>query len=101
MTASEQGKYPDFFEDHQLDPLAAATGSAPPKAAPKAKRKAGFYLSEALLERFSRCFHRLKLEGAAIENKSALLEKALSFALDDLDQGQSSKLRATFERDSR
>ena len=101
MTASEQGKYPDFFEDHQLDPLAAATGSGTRKVAPKAKRKAGFYLSEALLERFNRCFHRLKLEGAAIENKSALLEKALSFALDDLDKGRKSKLRATFEQDSR
>jgi hypothetical protein len=101
MTASEQSKYPDFFEDHQLDPLAAATGSGAPKAAPEAKRKAGFYLTEALLERFNRCFHRMKLEGAAIENKSALLEKALSFALDDLDKGQKSKLRATFEQDSR
>ncbi len=97
MTASEQNKYPDFFEDHNLDPLAAATGSRSSRAAPKAKKKAGFYLSEELLERFNRCFHQMKLEGAAIENKSALLEKALAFALDDLDTGSKSKLRATFE----
>ncbi len=94
MTVSERSKSPDFFEDHVLDPVAAATGSRPPAAAPpKAKRKAGFYLSEELLERFNRRFHQMKLEGAAIENKSALLEIALSFALDDLDKGEQSKLR--------
>jgi hypothetical protein len=97
MTVSEQNKYPDFFEDHNLDPLATATGSRSSRAAPKAKKKAGFYLSEELLERFNRCFHQMKLEGAAIENKSALLEKALAFALDDLEKGRQSKLRATFE----
>jgi hypothetical protein len=101
MTASEQGKYPDFFEDHSLDPLAAATGSQVSKTAAKTKKKAGFYLSEELLERFNRCFHRMKLDGAPIENKSALLEKALSFALDDLEKGQKSKLRAMFDRGAR
>jgi hypothetical protein len=98
MTASEQGKYPDFFEDHSLDPLTTATGSRASGPAAKAKKKAGFYLSEELLERFNRCFHRMKLEGAAIENKSALLEKALSFALDELEKGQKSQLRAIFKR---
>jgi hypothetical protein len=34
----------------------------------------------------------LKLAGAAIENKSALLELALSFALDDLDKGAKSRV---------
>jgi hypothetical protein len=97
MTTSEQNKYPDFFEDHNLDPLATATGSRSSRIAPKAKKKAGFYLSEELLNRFNRCFHQMKLEGAAIENKSALLENALSFALDDLEKGRQSKLRATFE----
>jgi hypothetical protein len=97
MTASEQNKYPDFFEDHQLDPLATATGSRSSRAAPKAKKKAGFYLSEELLDRFNRCYHQMKLEGAAIENKSALLEKALAFALDDLENGHQSKLRAELE----
>ena len=96
MTASERNKYPDFFEDHNIDPLTAATGSPSSRAAPKAKKKAGFYLSEELLERFNRCFHQMKLEGASIENKSALLEKALVFALDDLEKGHQSKLRAAF-----
>ena len=94
MTASEQSKSPDFFEDHGLDPLAAATGSRRTPAAHKPKKKAGFYLSEDLLERFNRCFHQMKLEGAAIENKSALLEIVLSFGLDDLDQGAESRLKA-------
>jgi len=75
--------------------VAAATGSRHRAAAPaKAKKKAGFYLSEELLERFNRRFHQMKLEGAAIENKSALLEIALAFALDDLDKGAQSKLRS-------
>jgi len=94
MTVSERSKSPDFFEDHVLDPVVAATGSRPSKAAPTAKKKAGFYLSEKLLERFNRRFHQMKLEGAAIENKSALLEMALSFALDDLDKDEQSRLRA-------
>jgi hypothetical protein len=94
MTVSERSKSPDFFEDHVLDPVVAATGSRPPASAPKAKKKAGFYLSEELIERFNRRYHQLKLEGAAIENKSALLERALSFALDDLDKDEQSRLRA-------
>lgn len=97
MTASEQNKYPDFFEDHHLDPLAAATGSRSSRAAPSAKKKAGFYLSLELLDRFNRCFHQMKLEGAAIENKSTLVERALAFALDDLEKGPQSKLRAELE----
>jgi hypothetical protein len=94
MTVSERSKSPDFFEDHVLDPVVAATGSRPSASAPKAKKKAGFYLSEELIERFNRRYHQLKLEGAAIENKSALLEMALSFALDDLDKDAQSRLRA-------
>jgi hypothetical protein len=43
------------------------------------------------LDRFSRKFYELKLAGVAIENKSALLEVALSFALDDLDKGPKSR----------
>ena len=56
------------------------------------KKKAGFYLSVDLLERFNRKFYELKLAGAAIENKSALMELALSFALDDLDKGAKSQI---------
>jgi hypothetical protein len=93
MTVSEQSKSPDFFEDHVLDPVVAATGSRPAAKAQKPKKKAGFYLSEELLARFNRRYHQMKLEGAAIENKSALLELALSFALDDLDKDEQSRLR--------
>ncbi len=95
MTASEQNKSPDFFEDHDLDPLATASGLRPSTAKKVAKKKAGFYLSEALLDRFNCRFHQMKLEGAAIENKSALLELALTFALDDLDKGEKSVLAST------
>lgn len=92
MTGSDRNKSPDFFEEHDLDPVAAATGSRSEAKATPAKKKAGFYLSESLLERFNHCFYQLKLKGAAIENKSALVEMALSFALDDLDKGEHGRL---------
>lgn len=94
MTASEPNKSPDFFEDHDLDPLNTATGRGRLKRPSVTKKKAGFYLSEALLARFNRRFHQMKLEGVAIENKSALLEIALTYALDDLDRGEKSVLGA-------
>jgi hypothetical protein len=97
MTASEQNKSPDFFDDPVLDPLAVATGRRIPPAMRRVKKKAGFYLSETLLERFNRRYHQLKLEGAAVENKSALLESALAFALDDLDRGVQSRLAPTLK----
>lgn len=96
MTASEQNKPPDFFEDQVMDPMAAATGVKPmAKSVPK--KKAGFYLSIKLLDRFNRLFHQMKMEGVPIENKSALLEMALSFALDDLEKGEKSKLGAVLK----
>lgn len=99
MTASERNKHPDFFEDHGPDPVAAATGF--PAATPSTpKRKAGFYLTESLLERFNRHFHQMKLAGAPIENKSALLELALSFALEDLERGEKSTLLRTLNKRS-
>jgi hypothetical protein len=96
MTASDQKKSPDFFEEHDLDPLAAATGS---KGRPSSvrKKKAGFYLSEQLLERFNRRFHQMKLDGVTIENKSALVEIALRFALDDLDREEKSRIGAALK----
>jgi hypothetical protein len=96
MTASDQKSSPDFFEDHDLDPLAAATGSKGHRPSVR-KKKAGFYLSEPLLERFNRRFHQMKLDGVAIENKSALVEIALRFALDDLDREEKSKIGATLK----
>lgn len=89
MTASEHNKPPDFFERHDLDPVAAAMrSSVATKSVPK--KKAGFYLPETLIERFNRHYHQMKLAGIAIENKSALLETALLFALKDLDTGDHS-----------
>ena len=97
MTASEQSKPPRFFEDHILDPMATATGSRS-KPPPVPKKKAGFYLSETLLERFNRQFHHMKLDGVPIENKSALLELAIAFALDDIDKGKHSQLLANLRK---
>jgi len=91
MTASERNNSPNFFEEHALDPVGAATRQAP-SVTTIAKKKAGFYLSERLLDRFNRCFHEMKLAGIPVENKSDLLEKALQFALDDLENGNQSQL---------
>ena len=114
--AASKTKTPDFFEDESFDPVEVASGQGGPgrsgqnskKPAPlyagkgvssktqighrPHKKKAGFYVSVDLLERFTRKFYELKLAGAAIENKSALLERALSFALDDLDKGAKSQI---------
>ena len=91
MTASEQNKSPDFFEDHDLDPLTTASGGKGTRPSVP-KKKAGFYLSEELIQRFNRRFHQMKLDGVTIDNKSALVEIALAFALDDLDKGAKSKI---------
>lgn len=94
---SKKSSSPDFFEDHWIDPVATATGIRP-KEGPVRKKKAGFYISEALLERFNRKFHELKLAGMAIENKSALLELALTYALDDIDKDEQSSLLEQLKR---
>jgi hypothetical protein len=95
---------PDFFDDGVLDPVEAATGPSSatkshgsPKrqvrtASSAAKKKAGFYLSEDILNRFNLKFYELKLAGASIENKSYLLELMLGFALDDMDKGEKSRI---------
>ncbi|MCP4672500.1 MAG: hypothetical protein GY857_14490 [Desulfobacula sp.] len=107
---------PDFFDDDPFDPVIAATGSDhqgdedDPKNSSteerkkwkienrkqQTKKKAGFYLSIDVLERFTRKFHELKLSGVMIENKSALVETALSFALDDIDMGENSEVLKKF-----
>jgi len=101
---------PDFFDDDGLDPVETATGylqnSPQDKAAPSAaaanagtmaaKKKAGFYLSVDLLNRFNHKFHELKLVGVAIDNKSTLLEAALGYALDDMDKGEESQVLKRF-----
>ncbi|MEJ2638800.1 MAG: hypothetical protein P8010_04420 [Desulfosarcinaceae bacterium] len=93
MTASGTNPPPDFFEEHNLDPVTAAArtpGKGQRAAVPK--KKAGFYLSEDLLTRFDRLFHQLKIDGVPVENKSALLELALEFALADLARADESVL---------
>jgi hypothetical protein len=97
MTVSRNHRSPDIFDDNPLDPMTVATRS-PRREAPPPKKKAGFYISEPLLDRFNRRFHQLKLDGAPVENKSALLEIALTFALDDFDKGDESVLLAALRR---
>jgi hypothetical protein len=101
MTASDNKTIPDFFNENRMDPVSVATGRqasrlAVPKPA-EPKRKAGFYFSETLLNRFNRKFHQLKLDGIPIPNKSAMVEMALHFALDDMDRGDASQLLKRFD----
>lgn len=96
MTASEKRNCPDFFEESNYDPVSTATGDrGAKKSVPK--KKAGFYLSIDILERFNRHFHQLKLAGVPIENKSALLELSLEFVLQDLEKGDQSVLKQTMK----
>lgn len=103
--AKRTKKSPDFFEDNPFDPVNAATGTVPKTRSGPAgrgprlqKRKVGFYLSATLLERFNRSFYELKLQGQSIENKSALLEAVLDFALDDIDRGDNSHILKSLEK---
>jgi hypothetical protein len=103
--ATGRNKLPDFFSEEGIDPVESATGKRQPltedndtssakdaKTGVSTKKKAGYYLSKEILERFNRKFHELKLAGIAIDNKSTLLELALAFALDDLDKGAKSRV---------
>ena len=107
--ASGRKETPDFFDEDGLDPVEAAVGypqhspqdraapsgaaaNAGPADATAAKKKAGFYLSVDILNRFTHKFHELKLAGVAIDNKSTLLEAALGYALDDMDKGEESQV---------
>mgnify|MGYP001820187218 CR=1 FL=1 len=96
--ASRSKDTPDLFADTALDPVESATGYGSPSPSPPgatnntAKKKAGFYLSVDVLQRFTLKFHELKLAGVAIDNKSTLLELALAFALDDMDKGKASRV---------
>ena len=103
--ATGKNKLPDFFSEDGIDPVESATGNRQPlpedsgtssgkdaKTGVPTKKKAGFYLSKEIIERFNFKFHELKLAGIAIDNKSTLLELALAFALDDLDKGRKSRV---------
>lgn len=99
--ATKRHHLPDLFEDHAPDPVEVATGSRRPGAGSEPKRKAGFYLSDELLGRFNTRYYELKLAGASVVNKSALLEAALAFALEDLERGANSTLLKRFGRGGR
>jgi hypothetical protein len=99
--ATRRQHIPDLFEDHTPDPVEAATGRRKPIAGPEPKRKAGFYLSDELLGRFNTRYYELKLAGAAVVNKSALLEAALAYALEDLERGVNSTILKRFGRGGR
>ena len=103
--ATGKKKLPDFFSNNGIDPVDAVTGKRSPRPRDKntssgkddktgmlRKKKAGFYLSMEIIERFNRKFYELKLAGIPIDNKSTLLELALAFALDDLDKGAKSRV---------
>ncbi len=109
--ATGKNKLPDFFSEDGIDPVESATGNRQPlpedsgtssgkdtKAGMSTKKKAGFYLSKEIIERFNFKFHELKLAGIAIDNKSTLLELALAFALDDLDKGRKSRVLQRLRR---
>ena len=103
--ATGKNKLPDFFSEDGIDPVESATGNRQrftedndtssgkdAKTGMSTKKKAGFYLSKEILERFTFKFHELKLAGIPIDNKSTLLELALRFALDDLDKSGKSRV---------
>ena len=105
--ASDKKRTPNLLDNNPFDPVNSATGSLAEsrivvskkssteerkKIVGHPKKKAGFYLSVDIIERFNRKFHTLKLAGLAIENKSALLEAGLAFALDDMDKNSKSRI---------
>jgi hypothetical protein len=110
---SNGDKTPEFYENHKFDPVLSAIGSGENRqkgevknspieekegGSQAVKKKAGFYLSTDLLHRFTRKFHELKLAGVTIENKSTFIEAALSFALDDIDKGEGSRVLKKFQK---
>ena len=88
--ADRRKETPDFFEDNAPDPVETATGypmrsqravsersrssieNTPGKTRDRTvsmpnKKKAGFYLSSEILERFNLKFYELKLAGVSID----------------------------------
>ena len=83
--ATGKKKLPDFFRDDGIDPVDAVTGMRKPRTRGKSrssakdaktgmstKKKAGFYLSMDIIERFNRKFYELKLAGIAVEAHCAI-----------------------------
>jgi hypothetical protein len=96
--ATKRSSTPDLFDDRGPDPVEAAIGRRRTATGAEPKRKAGFYLSDELLGRFNTRYYELKLAGAAVVNKSALLEAALRYALEDLERGVNSTILKRFGR---
>ena len=102
---SPRKKTPDFFDD----PVNMATGpelteeknqsdkeekkkrtiEEPEKSESK---KVGYYISENVVGRIDKIFYELKLAGVTLKSKSALVEAALLFSLDDLEKGEKSRI---------
>lgn len=105
---TEKDRKPEFFEANPIDPVLAAIG-LDERGAKKSssvedgkngghakKKKAGFYLSLDVLDRFTRKFHEMKLDGITIENKSAFVEAAIIYALDNVDKEEGSEFLEKF-----
>ncbi|MFW6236792.1 MAG: hypothetical protein ACOC3F_00210 [Desulfosudaceae bacterium] len=99
MTQKSKQRRPRFAAPGALDPVSAATGTPGSSSEEQKnsfkeeKKKAGFYLSADLLDRFNRAFYELKLEGPDVGNKSTLVEAALELALEDMGRGKKSRIR--------
>jgi hypothetical protein len=105
---TEKDRKPELFEANPIDPVLAAIGldeksdrkssstEDGKNGGPARKKKAGFYLSLDVLDRFTRKFHEMKLAGITIENKSAFVEAAIIYALDDVDREEGSKFLEKF-----
>lgn len=90
----------DFFDDSEFDPVSTAVGNeagedltSRKKDGGIPKKKAGFYLSIDMIDRFNRKFHELKLAGVDIDNKSTFLEILMTVALEDLDRDDDSRVK--------
>lgn len=81
--AKSKNEKPVFLHDAGFDPLIAAVRG---ENKDYDKKKAGFYLSNTLLERFDKVFYTLKIEGNKVDNKSALVELLLKYGLDVLEK---------------
>lgn len=105
--ASEKTNSVDFFDDNAFDPVRTAIGgddsqntdapSLKKVAVTSPKKKAGFYLSIDMLDRFNRKFHELMLAGSNLDNKSTFVEALLTYALDELDRGDNGGVLKTLQ----
>lgn len=81
VKTKKENRAADFFPD-DFDPLIAAVRG---ETKDTDKKKAGFYLSHGLLERFDKIFYTLKIEGKEVDNKSVFVENLINYALNVLE----------------